>query len=98
MLISFIWTGHAQALPPQIDRPVVMMSKQKMAMTDCQPCASCYIGPPFPARKAGGGDPGSGAAPVTIRFVSQTDIGEYVSDSSEVPALALRILYCRWLN
>ena len=98
-LIGFVWAAPIQAIPLQIDLHASAAIAQQMAMTDCQPCASCYIGPPFAVHKAGGGDDlGPVAAPATMRFVSQTDIDEFVSDISAVPAVALRLLYCRWLN
>jgi hypothetical protein len=78
VLTSFIWAGHAQALPRQIDMHASAAIAQPMTMTDCQPCASCYIGPPFTVHKAGGGNNlGHIAAPVTMRFVSQTDACEF---------------------
>jgi hypothetical protein len=99
VLIGFVWAGQVQASPLQIDLRASAAIAQQMAMTDCQPCASCYIGPPFAAHKADGGDhPGLVAVSAITRFVAQTDSSEFVADIPEVPTVALRFLYCRWLN
>ncbi|WP_139335585.1 hypothetical protein [Janthinobacterium sp. TND4EL3] len=98
VLLGFLWRSHVQALPLQIDLRASAAIAQPMTMTNCQPCAMCCIGPPFAVQKASGDNLDPGATPVTMRYVSQTDSGRFFSDISEVPVVALRFLYCRWLN
>lgn len=98
VLIGFIWRSHVQAFPLQNDLRASAAIAQPMAMKNCQPCAFCYIGPPFAVHKAGSDYPDIAATAAMMRFVSRTDSGEFVSDISEVPLVALRLLYCRWLN
>ncbi|MFC3108380.1 hypothetical protein ACFOFO_10470 [Undibacterium arcticum] len=103
VLICLVWAGHAQALPLQlqlqIDVRAAAAIKQQMAMADCLPCASCYMAPPSAARMAGSGDhPDVAAASWIMRLDLPTDSHAFVPEGSVRPALALRVLYCRWLN
>lgn len=98
VLFGFIWCSHIPAFPLQNDMPASAAIAQPMAMPSCQPCAFCYMGPPFADHNAGGDYPDLGATTATMRFVSQTDRSDFFSDMSDVPAVALRLLYCRWLN
>ena len=98
VLIGFIWRSHVQAFPLQNDLRASAAIAQPMAMKNCQPCAFSYIGPPFVVHKAGSDYPDIAATAAMMRFVLQTDSGEFVSDISEIPLVALRLLYCRWLN
>jgi hypothetical protein len=99
VLAGLFMTLHAQALPLRIDSQLSVAMTQHTSMVDCTPCAACYIGPPFNAHKTGDGDqPGLDIVPLTRRFVSKTSTCAIVSEVVDVPVLALRILYCRWLN
>lgn len=98
VLISFAWAGHAQALPAQIEMRSYKAAKQQVA-TGCLPCASCYMASPLAARTAGSGDHPD-AAPLSwvTRLTQPVNSHEFVTGGSVRPALALRLLYCRWLN
>ena len=98
VLLGVIWCNHVQAFPLQNDLRVSAAIAQPMAMTHCQPCAFCYLGPPFADHEAGGDYPDLGVAGAAMRFVSYMVSAEFAFDFSEVPAIALRLLYCRWLN
>jgi hypothetical protein len=99
VLTGFFMTVHAQALPLRIDSQLSVAMKQQTSMADCTPCAACYIGPPFNAHKTGdGSQPSFDITPVARRFVSETNTCVFISDVVDMPVLALRILYCRWLN
>ena len=98
VLLGFFWRSHVQALPLQIDLRASEAFAQPMAMKNCQPCAMCCIGPPFAVHTAGSDYPDIAATAAMMRFVLQSDSGEFVSDISEIPLVALRLLYCRWLN
>lgn len=99
VLTGFFMTIYAQALPFHMDSQLSVAMKQQTSMSDCTPCAACYIGPPFNAHKTGDGDqPDVDIAPLTRRFVAEENTCVFGSDVVDVPVLALRILYCRWLN
>ena len=101
-LIAFIWAGHAPALsvplPLQNNMSTSAAIRQQAVMTDCVPCAPCYMAPPFATYKASSGDPGLGAASAMMRFVSHTDIDVFILNAPMHRTPALRLLYCRWLN
>ncbi|WP_157808922.1 hypothetical protein [Janthinobacterium sp. 67] len=98
VLLGLIWLSHVQALPLKIDLRASAAIAQPMAMTNCQPCALCFIGPPFAVHKAGSDYPDIASTAAMVRFGLQTDSGEFISDISEIPLVALRLLYCRWLK
>jgi len=98
VLSGLIWCSHVPAFPRQYDMRASAAIVQPMAMPRCQPCAFCYIGPHFAVYKASGDYPDLAATTATLRFFSHTDSAAFASDISEVPAVALRLLYCRWLN
>ncbi|WP_076591346.1 hypothetical protein [Herminiimonas arsenitoxidans] len=99
VLTGFVEVLTVQMLPLQIDIHAVAITAQPMAMTNYQPCASCYIGSPFAIHKADGGDYSCrGVASGTKRSILQTDNAELASDISEIPVIAPRFLYCRWLD
>ncbi|MGK5047894.1 hypothetical protein ACQ4WP_18645 [Janthinobacterium sp. GB4P2] len=98
VLLGFFWHSHVPAFPLQIELRASAAIAQPMAMTNCRPCAMCCIGPPFAVQKASGDNLDPGATAATMRYVSQTVSGRFFSDISEVSVVALRFLYCRWLN
>ncbi|WP_143751213.1 hypothetical protein [Collimonas sp. PA-H2] len=99
VLIALAWTAQAGALPLQSDRLVALTSGQPPTMTACLPCASCYLAPPAVASIHGNGDhPGLMYIATTRRFIAANESEIVVPDFSVRPTLALRVVYCRWLN
>lgn len=99
VLIGLAWASHVQALPLQIGSYASEATGQRMDMTDCLPCAFCDMATPSVAGITENSDhPALVSAATMTRFVAQTESYVVVPDVPVRPAVALRLLYCRWLN
>jgi hypothetical protein len=96
VLFGFIWCSHIPAFPLQNDMPASAAIAQPMAMPSCQTCAFCYMGPPFADHNAA--TIRISVLPLLRCVLFRKRIEVIFSDMSDVPAVALRLLYCRWLN
>jgi hypothetical protein len=75
------------------------VSMRQPVLTDCEPCAVCYMAPLSIASYTGSGDQ---PALVLHTWTPSPDqlagLPEALWSDADVPACALRILFCRWLN
>lgn len=98
-LAALAWSAHTHAIAKQVEARPADSAMRSMSIQDCQPCAACYQGPAPAMHKYGVND-----EPALMPSTWVTPLDEEVgslgifSGSSLRSGLALRVLYCRWLN
>lgn len=93
------WSVHMPAFAAQVEMPPCDEMTQAMAVADCQACATCALAPASVDRTVERDDnPAALPSSWATQLHQRTVINEATMGAAVRPPLALRVLYCRWLN
>jgi hypothetical protein len=96
----FAGVGHVSAATVQIDMKARHKAMQLPSMNSCAQCPVCQLAPAFESDTTGSGDhPEHVTSGPWMRPQDEShDIQPNISANVIRPTIALRLLYCRWLN
>lgn len=93
------WVGTTTAFATQVDQRLCIEAMQSLSAIECQPCAIGSVIPAAEQRLTESDDhPEAMSGGHRNRIIPAVLNDEAKRITAVQPPLALRILYCRWLN